>query len=398
MLSQTHLFALLGGLLLLAFASNRLFHRSGVPDLVVLMLAGLLIGPVLHAANGGQFQTFTQYLGTLALILILFEGGAELQLRRTLHYFPSGILLALWGYGLSFFATAVAARMAMHLTTSSSILVRAVLGCTSGTMVLPALQQIEPGEHVRVVLLIEAALGDVIAVITVGSLVDLAEGDPLLSGLATAFVLRALISILAAALVGFFWTRIRPRLAHLRFNNIATLGVVLSLYAASRLLGGSGLLAVLVFGLALANITAAEKIEAKPQLLAFHSELSFLVRSFFFVLLGMQVQPISRNLWAAIGAVVLGLLVARILAVQVVRIPGLRPTDRELIFWMLPRGLVTAVLALKVFQTKGPQFAFLPDMAFAVVLVTNVFLLIGSVRARKRARVLDSPSAHPIAN
>lgn len=382
MLSETHLFALLGGLLLLAFVSNRLFRRTRVPDLIVLMLVGVLLGPVFHAVDGKIFQVFNQYLGTLALILILFEGGAELQIRSTLRYFPAGIALALVGYALSFFATAAAALIALKLPYSSAVLVGAVLGCTSGTMVLPALQQIEPEEHVRVMLLIEAALGDVIAVITVGSLVTLAQGEPMLRGIAARFFLRCAISIAVALIAAYGWSRLAPSLSHLRFGNAATLGALLVIFSATRALGGSGLLAVLIFGLGLANFFTES--DAPARFLSFPSELSFLIRSFFFVLLGLQLGPITSHLLLALGFIVAALVVARLIAVQVTHITSIDPADRELVFWMLPRGLVTAVLALKVVDAKGAQFAFLPDMAFAVILVTNLLLLLGIWRYRKR--------------
>ena len=382
MLSETHLFALLGGLLLLAFVSNRLFRRTRVPDLIVLMLVGVLLGPVFHLVNGKSFQAFNQYLGTLALILILFEGGAELHIRNTLRYFPTGILLALAGYALSFFAIAAATLVALRLPYSSAVLVGAVLGCTSGTMVLPALQQIEPEEHVRVMLLIEAALGDVIAVITVGSLVSLTQGEPMVRGIAARFFFRCAISIAVALTAAYGWSRLTPSLSHLRFSNAATLGALLVIFSATRAVGGSGLLAVLIFGLGLANFFSDS--EAPARLLSFPSELSFLLRSFFFVLLGLQLGPITSHLLLALGLIVTALVVARLVAVQVTRIISVDPADRELVFWMLPRGLVTAVLALKVVDAKGAQFAFLPDMAFAVILVTNVLLLMGIFRYRKR--------------
>jgi len=387
MLSETHLFALLGGLLLLAFVSNRLFRRTRVPDLIVLMLVGVLLGPVFHAINGKSFQVFNQYLGTLALILILFEGGAELQVRRTLRYFPAGILLALAGYALSFFATAAASLITLKLPFSSAVLVGAVLGCTSGTMVLPTLQQLEPEEHVRVMLLIEAALGDVIAVIAVGSLVSLAEGEPMLRGIAASFLLRCATSIAVALLAAYGWSRLTPSLSHLRFGNAATLGALLVIFSATQALGGSGLLAVLIFGLGLANFFPESDVPSR--FLSFPSELSFLIRSFFFVLLGLQLGPITSHFVLALAFIVAALVVARLVAVQVTRITTIDPADRELVFWMLPRGLVTAVLALKVVDAKGAQFAFLPDMAFAVILVTNVLLLVGIWRYGKRGNAED---------
>ena len=64
-------FALLGGLLVLAFVANRLAQRTRVPDAVVLILTGLLLGPVFGLVNASQYENVTRGFGTLALILIL---------------------------------------------------------------------------------------------------------------------------------------------------------------------------------------------------------------------------------------------------------------------------------------------------------------------------------------
>jgi hypothetical protein len=56
--------------------------------------------------------------------------------------------------------------------------------------------------------------------------------------------------------------------------------------------------------------------------------------------------------------------------------------ERELMVWFIPRGLITAVLGIGVFKARGNEFAFLPSLAFGVVVLTNLILLVGAVRAR----------------
>ncbi|MGH9356232.1 MAG: cation:proton antiporter, partial [Terriglobia bacterium] len=92
-MNSTVFFAFLGGLLALAFVTNRLYRLTRVPDVIALMIVGVVLGPVLGWVQAGQFQYITHILGTLALILILFEGGLELSLRDTLRHFPGGVLL-----------------------------------------------------------------------------------------------------------------------------------------------------------------------------------------------------------------------------------------------------------------------------------------------------------------
>src|ERR1017187_2789547 len=104
----TLFFALLGGLLVLAFVANRLVRFTHVPDVIILMATGVLIGPVLHWVNPNIFRGITQGFGSLALILILFEGGLDLKLREILKHFGVGFFLSLFSYALTVAAVAEA--------------------------------------------------------------------------------------------------------------------------------------------------------------------------------------------------------------------------------------------------------------------------------------------------
>jgi hypothetical protein len=66
--------------------------------------------------------------------------------------------------------------------------------------------------------------------------------------------------------------------------------------------------------------------------------------------------------------------------------------------WFLPRGLITAVLGIQVLEARGTQFEFLPSLAFAVILLTNFVLLIGTFRARSLPALVEaaSPDALPV--
>src|SRR6202790_1585331 len=102
-MNLTSLFGLLGGLLVLAFGANRLFRWTRIPDVVVLMATGVLIGPILNWARPDQFKDVTHAFGTLALILILFEGGLDLKIRETISHFPGGLLFGVIAYALTAF-------------------------------------------------------------------------------------------------------------------------------------------------------------------------------------------------------------------------------------------------------------------------------------------------------
>src|SRR5579872_6010517 len=101
------------------------------------MLIGLIAGPVLGLIQAEQFKHLAHVLGTLAIVLILFEGGLELDLRSTLRYFPGALLFATAGYVFSTGVVAAVLWRWMALPLHSALLIGAVLGCTSSSVVLP---------------------------------------------------------------------------------------------------------------------------------------------------------------------------------------------------------------------------------------------------------------------
>ncbi|HMD96503.1 MAG TPA: cation:proton antiporter [Terriglobia bacterium] len=406
-MSVTTFLAVLGGLLALAFVANRLFRLTRIPDVIVLLAVGLLLGPVFGWVQPAAFRTITDALGTLALILILFEGGLDLNLRDTIRHFPGGVLLAFLGYGLSLGLVALVAWKSQGLRLVPALLVGAVLGCTSSSIVLPVLQQLEIRDPLRVILLIDSSLGDVLAVTTVSALLDFgARGGPLVGGFLGGVTLKMIASVAAAVLAGALWSRVLPLLSEQRFWQAVTFSVVLLLYAATEAAGHSGLLSVLAFGLTLANVRRIdprllgvffavepprkEQPEHHVQLLAFYSEMAFLVRTFFFVLLGVvvDVRGLKGHLLLTLGS--LGaLVVARAAAVKASRWSwgAIGPRDEEIALWVFPRGLITAVLAIQVLNAQGKQFDFLPALAFTTIVVTNILVIFGSIWAKRGGRL-----------
>ncbi|MGB2592371.1 MAG: cation:proton antiporter [Candidatus Acidiferrum sp.] len=407
-------FALLGGLLVLAFLANRLVRFTGVPDVIILMATGVVIGPVLHWINPDVFRGATHGFGSLALILILFEGGLDLKLREILRHFAGGFFLSFFSYVLAALAVALVSRHALHLNWIPSLLVGAVFGCVSSSIVLPVLQQVNLRREVKVTLLVEASFGDALGVLAVTTLLDVAAGGTASAKMAAwALVSSVILAVASGILLGILWSYLLPFLSEERFWHVLTFAAVLLLYSGVHAVHGNDLVSVLVFGLTLSNYPAAQKrirflesggrpdwftempvktadgetpTQQHGQMLTFHGELAFLIRTFFFVLLGALVEFGGLRNYAALAlGCFAAILVARWFAVQAGRFAwrGFSGQEREVMIWFLPRGLITAVLGIDVVEARGTPFEFLPSLAFAVILITNVALLVGTLRARQ---------------
>ncbi len=409
----TVFFALLGGLLVLAFVANRLVRFTRVPDVIILMATGVLIGPVLHWVNPDIFRGATHGFGSLALILILFEGGLDLKLREIIKHFGSGFFLSIFSFILSMAAIAEVCRLALHFSWLNALLIGAVLGCISSSTLLPVLQQVSLRRRVKVTLLVEASFGDALAVLGVTTLLDVASGgNAAPEAVAWTLASSLILAVAAGVLAGMLWSYLLPFLSEERFWHVLTFAAVLLVYSGVHFLKGNDLVSVLVFGLTLANFPAVRKrlrfdetagadwFDDMPvqerqgrspdyhhdQMLTFHGELAFLLRTFFFVLLGTLVDyaGLRKNILLA-SLCFAAILAARGIAILTGRLAWstFSALERELMLWFVPRGLITAVLGIGVLEARGKDFAFLPSLAFAVILLSNLVLLVGTIRAQK---------------
>jgi cell volume regulation protein A len=429
-MTLTLFFGLLGGLLVLAFVANKLARKTSIPDVLVLIATGILLGPVLHLVDPTRFESVARGFGTLALILILFEAGLDLNISKTLQYLAGGVMIAVLSYGFTLGGVAFLLAHQLHIPRIAALLAGAAVACISSSIMLPVLQQMDLRPALATTLLVEASLSDALGVLTVGILLDVSAASqaqtaraPIFASLfqwlvstrsggavATAVVggllLKVLISVLIALLAGVLWSQFLHILSEERFWRTLTFAAVLLVYAAADAAGGSDLFAVIAFGAALSNLPGEKRIESaswfawksdpRQQLLTFHSELAFLVRSFFFVLLGLIVR--LSGIWdvALISFEILAVLVvARYLAVQLSRVAlhDVQAREREIAVLLIPRGLITAVLAFQIVDAKGSAMAFLVTLAFSLILLTNLLLLAGTFRARKLAPAATAPAA-----
>jgi NhaP-type Na+/H+ or K+/H+ antiporter len=284
-------------------------------------------------------------------------------------------------------------------------------------VVIPVLKQLPLRPAVGVTLTVEASFGDALGALTTGVLLGIAAGahaggestpvtvlisklglasgaHAIFGGLAGGFILHMLIAAIAGGLLGLAWTRLLPLLAEQNFWHVLTLAATLLLYAGTKAAGGSELFAVMVFGFMLANFprhgtaiaSAMEsRMAAQQRMLTFHSELGFLIRTFFFVIIGVvtDLHGIRRFTIESLG--ILGVIfLARILVVQASR-PiwrGIQRGEREIACFLTPRGLINVVLAIEVVKAR-PEMEFLPSLTFGAILLTNILMLVGTVSARR---------------
>lgn len=223
-------------------------------------------------------------------------------------------------------------------------------------------------------------------------------------------LLAAAFSVLVAVATGLFWPRVVRRIGDRRFVEVLTFGLAMLLWGLAELPGASGALAVLAFGVTLANERAlleAVGLPSEPvaelthdtvsRLHGFIGQLTFLVRAFFFVFLGVLVSPGGLTWrWYAAGLALIGILViARRLVLDFVTVRSgleLDNQERNTVILLQPRGLVSAVLAIEVAEFGLERGHELLGLVSLVIVVTNLLLAVAARRGELPSR---SPGDRP---
>jgi potassium/hydrogen antiporter len=365
---------LLGAALVMAgILSSLLALRFGAPLLLVFLLIGMLAGD----AGPGHLEfsdVRTTYLvGSVALALILFDGGLRTRFQTIQAVLVPSMVLATVGVLLTALITAPVARFALDLNWTESLLVGAVVASTDAAAVflLVHAQGLRLRPRVGATLEAESGSNDPFAVFLTLMLVEfISVGQSSPGHVAIEFlreaVLGAIVGVVGGRLVVLALNRVAlPQGLHAPFVTTAALVI----FGAAQIGHASGFLAVYLAGIIIGN----RPTRAHNSVITFLDAATWLAQIVMFVLLGLLVEPhrlTSSALPAVLVALVL-MLVARPVAVFLCLAP-FRFNWREKIFiaWTGLRGAVAIFLA-SIPMLVGLSKAYLYfDVAFVVVIIS----------------------------
>ena len=439
-------FLVVGAIIAIGFAATYVFERTRIPDILILIVLGLLLGPVALTYLGIQFvppgalEVATPYFTAMALMFILFDGGINLRLGPVVRKLGLVALHTGLTFTLTLFGVAAVTILVLGYPLYVGLLLGAILGGTSSAVVIGIVRVLRVSEETKIVLILESVLTDVLCVVTVLAVIEFLRGgegaSPLIvvTGLGRAF----LVSLAFGVLLGMGWLVLLRRLQGKPFAYMLTIAALFGLYAFTELMGGSGAMAAFVFGLVLGNhAIIGRRLRLKTHFVVddairrFHGELSFVIRTFFFVFLGIvftlnvsggwfvSTQLPVLSMWNGtfllfiVGVVLIFLTIVavRVLAARVV--VALRPKplpERKVLWSLMGRGLAAAVLASLAFSipafaapaTPGDEYyrtliapyqtQFL-NIAFFIILLTVGATTVGVFASERALGKVPRPTA-----
>ncbi|MFZ5844220.1 MAG: potassium/proton antiporter [Pseudomonadota bacterium] len=376
-LDQANLFILIGGaLLLFSVFASLVSARFGTPLLLVFLIVGMLAGE--DGPGGIHFDNapVAFLIGTVALVIILFDGGMRTDSRRLRVALGPASVLATVGVLITCVLVGAAARYAFNLSWAEGLLLGAIVSSTDAAAVFSIFQsqRMQLKDRVASTLEIESGSNDPMAVmLTIALLSMLAAPNEwpwwrMLLLLLQQFALGLLGGWLGGRLLVLACKHVR---LNITFFPILALAASAVIYAGTAAVGGSGFLAIYLAGFLLGQA----KLPAMVHILRVQDGLTWLSQIIMFLILGLLVTPselLPLLLPTLLIAAVL-MFVARPLAVWLSLLPFRFPwRDQVFIGWVGLRGAVPIILALFPLLAGEPNAKLFLNVAFVIVLLSLV--------------------------
>lgn len=377
----------------------RIFEKRSIPDVLGLMLIGILLGPVFHLVDPSEFGTFGPLFSNLVLIFILFESGTDLKISEIKSSFKESARITTLGFLLTWLAGFILCRYIFELPILSCLFIGAAIGGSSSAVVVGLVKKIQIRPKTATTLIIESAESDVFTLAIPLSILGLmmtghVKADIAISQFLSSFLFALMIGVLGA----FLWSFILNKIPNLKTTKFSTPAFLFIIYGIAEYLLFSGPITALSFGIAIGNLQylepkMMEKLIPNQDIVLpkdekyFFSEMVFLLRTFFFVFIGVSIQ-IERIDWLLWGALITGVFfILRIIAVKFIIARDTPLLDKAVMSIMIPKGLGAAVIATLPLQDGHPDGLIIQSICFSVILFSTLYC-VGLFFLVKTGRIL----------
>lgn len=364
----------------LGIGAQWLAWRLHLPSILMLLVVGFLAGPITGLLHPDElFGELLLPVVSLAVAIILFEGGLSLSLRELREVGAVFTRLVTLGALVTWLASAALAWAIFDLSLPLAVLLGALLVVTGPTVIMPLLRHLRPRRRLGNTLKWEGIVidpvGAILAVLVFEAI--LATGTPgEATSVAVVGILKAIgggtgIGLIGAA--GLVLALRRYWIPDFLQNPVTLMAVVLAYTASNQIQPESGLLAVTLMGAGLAN----QRAVTVKHIVEFKESLRVMLIAVLFIALAarLPLDSVVRLGPEALGFIALLILVVRPLAVALCTV-GSRLSWRERVFvgWMAPRGIVAAAVsslfALRLAEAGYAGAESLVAITFAVITGT----------------------------
>jgi potassium/hydrogen antiporter len=383
------------GVVFAALVSNRIGSRLRIPAPAIFLLGAAAASDLLPSLGGLSIETVEQIV-TVALVLILFDGGMGIGVRRLKVALAPVLVVGVFGTLLTAAAVAVIAHLLFGLPWLLSLLLGTALSPTDPAVVFSVLGNREVRGRAGVIIEGESGANDPVGIALLLSLLTLGsslDGAAIATALVT-FGVQMVVGAAVGAVGGWLllWTMRRIPLPGEGLYPLRTLAVAVGLYGLATVAHGSGFLAVFLAGIVIGDEAAPFKREIER----FHSSLAGLAEIVAFVVLGLTISlrdTVTSGAWliGLVLAVLLAFVVRPLLVGPLLMAVRLTAGERVFVLWSGLKGAVPILLGTYVLASGAAADRLVYEVIFVVVLFSVVVQggLVPTVAHRCGVRMRD---------
>ncbi|MBQ5700850.1 MAG: potassium/proton antiporter [Alistipes sp.] len=378
----TENFLLIGAILLfVAVLAGKVAYRLGTPALLLFLGVGIFFGYEILSFNSPEL---TQFMGMIALSIILFSGGMDTKFSDIRPVLLPGIVLATVGvlltaFILGGFIYGISPWLGVGLTFPVALLLASTISSTDSASVFSILRTKKQGlnENLRPLLELESGSNDPVAYILVVLLVTMLSPDKASAGIG-ASILLFIVQMMVGALAGYgfgkaaVWTMNKINISNASLYSVLLLAFVFLTFSFTTLIHGNGFLAVYIAGLVVGNC----KIVHKRTVVTFFDGVTWLVQIIMFIMLGLLVdvklllEPSTLMLGAATAIFIT--FAARPIAVLLCMLPFRKFSKKARMYvgWVGLRGAVPIIFATYPLVGNVPHAELIFNVVFIVTIIS----------------------------
>lgn len=388
--------------IVLSYLFNEIAKRTNVPSVLMLIVAGVILGQVLKffPEYNVDFFPSLKILGTIGLIMIVLEGALDLELTKE----KSGLigkatLLAVLGIIGSILFIAPIFHFLLNMDIGLSLLYATPLAVISSAIVLPSVVSLN--EYDKELLIYESCISDIIGIMVFNLILSIMQTQEV-QGSISDFGIEFLITVAVSFVIGIGLVLLFKFL-NAKVKLFFFISILILIYALGKMIHLSPLVMILMFGLILKNHklffigplkNLMTRMEFKKMEKDFHiisRETAFVLRTFFFIVFGLTIDLLSL-----INFEVLIISLMVFISIYLVRIVLLKVFEKEgspILGYIAPRGLITILLFYSIPQDLLSE-TFQPGVLLWVIILTSIYMTYGLIKHVKGTEIEHEVDSH----
>jgi cell volume regulation protein A len=366
-------------IIILGYVGEAIFRATRIPEVIILMAIGVIIGPfgnILPSVYINVLRNFTPLISSLVLIMIMFNNGTAIKPFSKDGKGYLGIIIAFMDIAVSAIGLAILMHYFFEWPLIYGGIFGVIIGETSSVIVLPLVKKLKIPKDTYNTLIMETTFNSVFAILAFYLLIVFITGSHFSAYSYVQYVIDYMsVPFFIGLFAGIGWLILRNTIK-IASTYVASLSIAMLIYGFVDFFGGSAIVAVLIFAIILGNDKELSKLMKLKNLSSnkksriVEKEFEFIIRTFFFVLLGI-IAIISLEYFIISIIASLVLMVLRYVEVNSIMIKE-NKINRNLVYSMSQKGLGVAVLSSIFYSMNVPYSGEIFSLAFMVIIITNI--------------------------